>query len=157
MKTKPYTIIYQNTRLKPLWFSAVLGVLCAAIVWYLVCIELDEFLNDFNNHYYGGMAIAIILLLGNAILLGTCWLSGRYVLSIKKNYKNQLVVTTWSITGKYKQRIYPDTILQNNEKLNNLVQTQGLAMINEPWVKLNTHTGKTLVVDVIGDFNLNVA
>ncbi|WP_026752336.1 hypothetical protein [Sediminibacterium sp. C3] len=108
---------------------------------------------EYSDLVYGYIAFAFFLVAGNAMLMAMVWLSGRYVLKIEHINPNELVITTWSITGFNKSFTQDIQLLTDVKYIKGNARFSGVPSVNAPWLKLKTNENKTLVVDMQGDFS----
>lgn len=146
-------LVYQNNRKYTL--NAV-GMICLGLsifVFYMIFHDLNGFFMEYSNPVYGYIALTFFLIAGNAMLVAMVWLSGRYVLKIVQNTPNELIVTTWSITGFSKSFIQDKQLLAEVDFIKGDAHFSGVPRVNAPWLQLKTSKNKTLVVDIQGDFS----
>lgn len=146
-------LLYQNNRKHTL--NAV-GMICLGLsifVFYMIFHDLDGFFMEYSDLVYGYIAFAFFLVAGNAMLMAMVWLSGRYVLKIEHINPNELVITTWSITGFNKSFTQDIQLLTDVKYIKGNARFSGVPSVNAPWLKLKTNENKTLVVDMQGDFS----
>ena len=148
-------MLYQNKRAVTLHLVSLLTLALSVFVLYMIFSDLDGFFIEYSSKASGIGWMIFMLLAGNVMLGCMFWLSGRYVLQISALENRQVIVKTWSFLGIYHTTAYPETILKTPKFHFGKANFSHVPTVNAPWWKLKTPNGKTLVVDMQGDFSIN--
>src|SRR5690606_4576987 len=147
-------ILYRNKRTFTLHAVSLLTLRLSFFTFYMIFLSPDEFFAEFSSTASGIAWMIFFLIAGNSMLFCMFWLSGRYVLEIHKyDVQGEIMVKTWSISGSYRRKNYPHSILENRKFHFGHANFSHVPQVNAPWWQLKTPSGKSLIVDLNGDFS----
>ncbi|HLU86286.1 MAG TPA: hypothetical protein VKZ44_00935, partial [Taishania sp.] len=136
-----------------LYFVTLVSVVLSCFVAVLIFSDLEGFLLEFSSTFTGYCWMITFLIVSNLMLVAVLWLNGRYVLKIESFYDEYVTIKTWSIFGNHRTKIYKISILDGLKFMPGRSFLPARPVSNAPWLKLKTPKGKTLVVDLQGEFH----
>lgn len=147
-------LLYKSRRSLILHLLSVMTLSLFVYVIYLIFSDLSGFMEAFGSVSSAIFVMIIFIVLGSAMFIALCWLSGRYVLTIVRveNEKEFIQVKTWSVLGFYKTRKYHRNILKKYAYFRGESAYYEAPSVKAPWFRLKTPNGKWLVVDARGEF-----
>ncbi len=149
-------MLYHNKRAITLHLVSVLTLALSVFVSYMIFSDLDGFFEEYSSKASGIAWLIFMLVMGNAMLVCMLWLSGKYVLEIiqSETNKSEITVKTWSLFGLYRTKTYPKAMLENRKFHFGKANFSHVPTVNAPWYQLKTPSGKTMVMDLQGEFSI---
>lgn len=145
-------LLYKNNRVVRIYLAAIFTFATVTFAYFMVITQFDSLKKEFTSTT-NLIAFLVFIFLCTHILLGTMlWMHQRYVLKIIEVDKHIIEIKTWSIIGLHGNKQYPKEIL-NETEFNPGKGFYGRGpVVNAPWLKVKTPKGRTLVVDLQGEF-----
>lgn len=147
-------VLYQNKSAITLYLVSLLTLVLSVFVFYMIFSDLDNFFTEYSSKLSGIGWLIFFLVMGNSLLACMIWMSGRYILQIKRIDDNNILIKTWSIIGFNKNRSYPVTIFNAAIYKKGVSKYLGAPIVIAPYSILKTPTKKRLILDELGTFNI---
>lgn len=151
--TKYIYLATKSQKIK-LWFVAGVCIVCSLFTCFMVFgITPSDIRQDHISIYTARAWQAVLLLVGNVMLGGMLYLSGRYVLQIEEKEDGSLMLELWTIIGITKKVLLAAGSWEQRSSMHEGQSNfLGTPMVDAPWIGLKTKKGKRYVIDADGDF-----
>lgn len=145
---------YKNSRSLTLYFVTIVTLALSIFVVYMIFNDLDAFFEEYSSRVSGIFWFTFMLVAGNIMFACMLWLSGRYILKIELADENHILITTWSMLGFHKTEKHPAEILKTETFCKGVSNHFNAPVVVAPYSILKTTTGKKLILDEQGFFEL---
>lgn len=147
-------LIYKNSRSLTLYFVSVVTFALSIFVCYMIFSDLDTFFEEYSSRVSGIFWLLFMLVAGNIMFVCMLWLSGRYILKIEQTDEIFILITIWSMLGVYRTEKHPVEILKTEKFYKGVSNHFNAPVVVAPYSVLKTTTGKKLILDQQGFFQL---
>ncbi len=108
-------------------------------------------LQEFSSLLTGRLVQFAFLILGNILLVAVFWLRHKYILAVYLLPDQKIKIKTWDFINSRIQ-FYNVKDFSASQYIEGITNIPNKPSVNAPYIKLRLHSGKTLILDMQGDF-----